>query len=48
LMANSREAGILIIPLRCNSQCRAPERWAARSGVRLCGASVAQHARRAC
>ena len=30
LMANSRDAGILIIQLRCDSLCRAPERWAAR------------------
>ena len=30
LIANSRNAGILIIQLRCNSLCRAPERWPAR------------------
>ena len=30
LIANSRDAGILIIQLRCNSLCRAPERWPAR------------------
>jgi hypothetical protein len=30
LIADSRDAGILIIQLRCNSLRRVPERWLAR------------------